>query len=218
MQIPFVFPKRIHYSDLEVVEGLQHHEESVEEWFYYSTRRYFNDKFNEVFFDKDKKQEIFQTAFIKLWTEIDNKTIFANDGKVWRTDWRGRTAPMVCSLTTFLMSFAKNEYRELVRSTREACVDDFSNVTDACHAGIAEKDETDELRIRIVDNCIANISPACSEILTMFYYQGYSLDEILLLRQEKNSSKNGLKSAKNKCMTTLRQNVMTEFSKYGISV
>ncbi len=61
--------KKEAYSDTEVVEGLQHSDRRVEEWFYNTTRRYFNEHFNEVFFDKDKKQEIFQMAFLKLWTE-----------------------------------------------------------------------------------------------------------------------------------------------------
>ena len=52
------------YSDTEVVEGLQKRDASVEKWFYEAAKKYFIRSFNEVFFDEDYKQEIFQTAFI----------------------------------------------------------------------------------------------------------------------------------------------------------
>ena len=78
-------------------------------------------------------------------------------------------------------------------------------------------DENDEeTRNRIVDDCIQRISPRCAEILTMFYYEEKTLDEILAARHETNSSKNGLKTAKNKCMNTLRSLCNEEFRKYNI--
>ena len=50
----------------------------------------------------------------------------------------------------------------------------------------------------------------------MFYYEGKSLDEILMLRSDRSSSKNGLKTAKNKCMNTLRSMATEEFRKCNI--
>ena len=76
-------------------------------------------------------------------------------------------------------------------------------------------EDVEELKNRIVDQCIQQVSPNCIEILTMFYYKDMSLDEILEQRKDKNSSKNGLKTAKNKCMNTLRGLITTEFKKYN---
>ena len=204
------------YSDVEVVEGLKRHDTKVEEWFYASARRYFYEHFNAVFFDQDKKQEIFQMAFLKIWTEIDNGKITCREHQVLRQQRSDCYAPMTCNLLTFTMAFAKNEYRELVRSNKLDNVEEiFDNQSQTEPMSLEEEETPEDVKRRVVDECFQNISPRCIEILTLFYYEEKSLDEILLLRQDKNSSKNGLKTAKNKCMNTLRKLVADEFRKYN---
>ena len=206
--------KRESYSDIEVVEGLQRKNPRVEEWFYRTAEKYFSTHFNVVFFDKDKKQEIFQSAFIKLWTEIENKRIKSDGDKLLRQQRDGAYEAMTCSLTTFLMAFAKTEYRELVRNVNEDCYESIydSAQYDSCfELQACEAEDTEEMKNRIVDECIMQMSPACIDIITLFYHKGKSLDEILEIRNEKNTSKNGLKSAKNKCMNTLRKRVLAEY-------
>ena len=210
--------RRQSYDDAEVVRGLRLHSGRMEEWFYRKARTYFNQHFREVFFDQDRKQEIFQSAFLKLWTEIDNGTITAeDDGTVERRQRNGEVLPMSCSLTTFLMAFAKNEYREMVRSNKLDCYAEIYDTPEQAEVQQMYGDESgEEIRNRIVDDCIQRISPRCAEILTMFYYEEKTLDEILAARHETNSSKNGLKTAKNKCMNTLRSLCNEEFRKYNI--
>lgn len=208
------------YSDVEVVTALQGRERRMEEWFYRQEKRYFDDHFNQVFFDKDQKQEIFQQAFLKLWMEIDNRRISIVDNRLCRQQANGDYRPMTCSLTTFLMTFAKNEHRELLRSTKEDCYGELFE--DAAHADVVvtsfdQTEDVEEQKTRIVDECISGLPPHCAEILTLFYYKEMSLDEILEQRPDKNSSKNGLKTAKNKCMNTLRVRIATEFEKYHLS-
>lgn len=207
------------HTDAEVVKGLQHESRSIEEWFYHKAETYFNAHFNEVFFDKDMKQEIFQTAFLKLWTEIHNGKITTDDETLVRQQRDGAYRPMTCSLTTFLMTFAKNEYREVARNRKEDGYDELFE--DAAGADVMvtsfdEAEDVDTVKNRIVDECISQMPPRCLEVLTLFYYEGKSLDEIMALRGDKNTSKNGLKSAKNKCMTTLRERVTAEFKRYNI--
>lgn len=210
--------RRQSHDDAEVVRGLRLHSGRMEEWFYRKARTYFNQHFREVFFDQDRKQEIFQSAFLKLWTEIDNGTIIAeDDGTVERRQRNGDVLPMTCSLTTFLMAFAKNEYREMVRSNKFDCYAEIYDMPEQAEVQQMYGDENgDEIRNRIVDDCIQRISPRCAEILTMFYYEEKTLDEILAARHETNSSKNGLRTAKNKCMNTLRSLCNEEFRKYNI--
>jgi len=195
------------YSDLEVVEALGRRDQTMEEWFYHKAKRYFDDHFNEVFFDKDRKQEIFQAAFLKLWMEIDNHRIHTGDGEVCRLQADGSCRPMTCTLTTFLMAFARTEYRELVRSQKE---DSYAELfDDASHSDTSAvnygEENMEDVKNRIIDECIQGMSPTCIEILTLFYYQGKSLDQIMVIRGERNASKDGLKTAKNKCMNTLRE-------------
>lgn len=211
--------KRKVCSDVEVVDGLASHNSRVEEWFYASAKRYFNEHFREVFFDLDRKQEIFQTAFLKIWTEIENGRIAVKDGVLVRRQTDGTITPMTCSLNTFVMAYAKNEYRELVRNVKECSYDELIETGQmATPSAESVDDDDEEFKNRIVDECIQQISPSCADILTMFYYEGKSLDEILELRKDKNSSKNGLKTAKNKCMNTLRDMIAERLTMYNIVI
>ncbi len=206
------------YTDAEVVERLAQRDRVMEEWFYHRARRYFEEHFNSVFFDKDRRQEVFQTAFLKLWTEVDNRRIRVSEGTVCRQQKDGRWLAMTCSLTTFLMAFARTEYREIVRSTKEQTFDELFETAanaDVMHTAFDIEEDTDVLRSRIIDECIQQMSPSCIEILTLFYYQGKSLDQIMELRSDKTSSKNGLKTAKNKCMNTLRERVASRWTVYN---
>ena len=203
------------YTDMEVVNGLQQRERKVEEWFYRAAKRYFDAHFNEVFFDWDQKQEIFQTVFLKLWTEIQNGKIAIIDDVICRQQRNGAYQPMSCKLTTFLMTFAKNEYRELVRSTHLVSVEEVFDTQEYGDgmAVLVDEEDIDAQKNRIVDECLQTMSPRCLELLTLFYYENKTLDEILELRKEKNSSKDGLKTAKNKCMNTLRNKVTMEYQR-----
>ena len=208
------------YNDVEVVLRLQARDRKAEEWFYKTAKRYFDEHFNEVFFDKDKKQEIFQSAFLKLWMEIDNKRIHIEDEKVCRQQQNGEVKPMTCSLTTFLMAFARTEFRELVRSTKEDYYGELfedSSRADEVVTTFDKAEDAEEQKNRIVDECISELSPRCAQILTLFYYKGMSLDQIMEQRAEKNTSKNGLKTAKNKCMNTLRDRITVQFKMFNLT-
>ena len=213
-----LFGTKKDYTDMEVVDGLQQRERKVEEWFYRTTKRYFDTHFNEVFFDEDQKQEIFQTAFLKLWTEIQNRKIRMDDGVICRQQRNGEYLPMNCKLTTFLFAFAKNEYREIARSTHLTSMVEVLDTQEYGDqiAAFADEEDLDAQRNRIVDDCLQAMSPGCLELLTLFYYENKSLDEILELRKDKNSSKDGLKTAKNKCMNTLRSKVTMEYQRMCI--
>lgn len=220
-QVGFSLKRQRAYTDAEVVEALQQRDRAMEEWFYHRAHRYFDDNFNAVFFDKDRKQEIFQAAFLKLWMEVDNRRIRVIESKVNRQQADGVYRPLTCALTTFLMAFARTEFRELLRSTKE---DPYGELfDDTKHADVLvttfdTAEDIDEQKDRIIDECIQGMSPTCVEILTLFYYQGKSLDEILEIRKDKNASKNGLKTAKNKCMNTLRERVTAQCKRWGILV
>lgn len=206
---------RLHYTPQALVVGLQRHDRKAEQHFYDQMRRYFDDHFTQLFFDRDSKEEIFQTSLVKLWTEIENGKISVVDGEVSRQQPDGRYRPMTASLTTFMITFAKNEFRELLRhADRETPMEISDNATE--HT-LPTEDDLEEMRLRVVDECIQGMSPRCLEIITLFYYQQKSLDEIMALRGDKNTSKDGLKTAKNKCMNTLRERVATQMNRYKIA-
>ena len=202
-----------HYSDIEVVIGLQKRQRLIEEWFYRNAKQYFFLKFNEVFFDQDMKMTIFQESFIKLWTQIENGTICIIDEKLHRKQIGDCIQMMTCTLNTFLFAIAKNEYRELVRNNKELYVENyFENINNPNIISYDEAEDTKEEKIRIVDECMQEMSHRCLEILTLFYLKGKSLDEIMELRKDKHTSKVGLKTSKYKCINTLRKRITEIFN------
>lgn len=199
--------RRRKLSDSEIILGLQCHDKKIEKYFFDESYHYFDIHFNQLFFDQDSKQEIFQTAIIKLWTEIENKTIRIMDGTICRRQRNGTYSEMSATLRTFLMAFAKNEFRELLRNNKDDNIDEILSCSATSIDIIDDTKEDDEYNIQIIDECILSMPQNCIEIITLFYYQKKSLDEIMEIRGEQNSSKDGLKTAKNKCMSTLRKRV-----------
>lgn len=202
------------YTDHDVVHGLQARDRVVEEWFYRTMKKYFMTHFNEEFFDHDAKEEIFQDSFIKLWTEITDHTVTVRDGRLYRRQRDGNVRPLTCVLTTFLMAIARNEYREKVRDDRLMFVPEYYNDTlsDGEVADGWMDEDSSERRERITAECLQSMSPSCLEILTLFYVEGQSLDEIMLSRQGQNTSKEGLKTRKYKCMNALREKITNALS------
>lgn len=208
---------REEYSEQEIVYGLQAKDHKIEKWFFDHCKKYFMDKFNEVFFDDDQREEIFHESFLRLWTQIEDKRISVVDNIVCRINKDGEYRSLKCSLTTFLMAISKNEYREIVRSTKEVYVQEFFENADYSVLPTTMEEDLDDVRSQLVDDCLQQMSPRCIEILTMFYIQGMSLDEILTARPE-NTSKIGLKSSKYKCMNTLRDKVTQMFNTLQIDL
>lgn len=209
-----------HYTDIEVVRGLQTRQRHIEEWFYENAKRYFTDKFHKVFFDEQQKATVFQDSFVKLWTQIEDKEILVMDEKVCRHQNNGGIRPMTCSLNTFLFAIAKNEYRELVRNTKEemSVEEIYVNDNNQYMPYLPGEEDIHEVQLRIVDRCIQQMSPHCLEILTLFYIKGKTLDEIMEIRHENNSSKVGLKTAKYKCMNHLRNKVTEMCNSLNIKI
>lgn len=204
--------KQPELSDNEVIEGLQHNDTVVERSFYLSCQRYFNDRRSGVFDFKggaQDEQDLFQDSFLKLWQEIQTRQIYVRDNYAWRTDRNGNDRKMSASLKTYLLSIAKYKNYELIRD-EEVYVPEQANAPDC------EDEQTEEYTSEwIVEMCVNALPPRCKEILTLFYYENKSLDEILEIRHE-NQSKDGLKSGKSKCMKSLKDRISAEFERRNL--
>ena len=189
---------------------------------YLDCRSYFRQHAGALFVDNTDTDDIFHDALTHLWREIETSRIELRDGTICRwTD--GEAKPMTCSLTTFLMSVAKRKHWELIRQREKTVSMDsladptaFDSIASERY-GSATPEEQDEqsARERIVSDCILAMSPRCREILTLFYYEQRTLDEILVQRAE-NTSKMGLKTSKYKCMQRLREQVCQLFKRYNL--
>lgn len=213
------FSKRKSKTDAEYVRLIQDKHDKVTEEFYHLARRYFKNSYRSVFSRMDLMEDIFQQSFVKLWTEIETGKIFVGENKeLFRYDRNGNIRKLTCSLNTFLIDIAKNDYRSWLRNDRLTLEDDFESFAhmEEVKSVVWGEESAETLREQIVNSCILELPPRCKEILTMFYYQGMTLDEIIIARGEKNISKNGLKTSKYKCMESLKAKVRYIFSKYKL--
>lgn len=205
--------------DYEIVREIQSRNERITESFYYDCRKYFMLSYRAVFKREDIKDDIFQQSFVKLWTEIETGRMFLNEqGEIYRKDKRGNIRVLTCSLKTFLIDIAKNDYREWLRNDRLSLQDELESFAHMAEvrSAVQPEESTETLQEQIVASCVLDLPPRCKEILTMFYYYNMSLDDILVARGEKNVSKNGLKTGKHKCMESLKSKVKEMYNSYNL--
>lgn len=213
------FSKRKSKTDAEYVRLIQDKHDKAMNEFYHLATRYFKNSYRSVFTRMDLMEDIFQQSFVKLWTEIETRKIFVGENEeLFRYDRNGNIRKLTCSLNTFLIDIAKNDYRSWLRNDRLTLEDDFESFAhmEEVKSVVWGDESAETLREQIVNSCVLELPPRCKEILTMFYYQGMTLDEIIIARDEKNISKNGLKTGKYKCMKSLKAKVRDSFSKYKL--
>ena len=200
------------YSDSDYVIGMKAGNKKIQNKFYVHCKDYFNQTYSKLFFtDNEQKNDIFEDSFIILWQKIERGDIYAKDGMVKTKDGR----QMRCSLKTFLMSIAWNKFREYTRRHREELFEDmFFSSKQAAVKSLPSmrnsEEDVDTVKFEIIATCISKMPKRCNQILTMFYFEGKKLDAIMI---ELNTftSKDALKTAKNKCFSTLKNNVMQQY-------
>lgn len=206
--------KSTQYSDATYVDGVYRHDPVMERALYDHCKQYFDENYRGVFFvENNHKMEIFQEAFITLWEKIENRKIYVEEGVL-----KGRNGqPLTSKLTTFFMSIARNKFLEWSREHHVG--QDVETIEKKQRAKDAEiykemlYDEGENEIIEIIADCISHMSERCNQILTMFYYEQKTLDDIMI-ELPSFESKNALKTAKYKCMETLRKSALEIHRRY----
>ena len=208
------------WTDIDMVNAILRNDERLMERCYTDCRHYFMQHAGAIFVDEACAHDIFQDAIIHLWREIQTRRIEVFEGRVCR--WAdSQLIPMRSSIMTFLMAVAKRKNWEQVRQQQRWQLTDNDRVLETLdnHRYDAPQEDISEteMRERVVTDAVLAMTERCRQILTLFYYEHHSLDEILALRPE-NSTKMGLKTSKYKCMQRLRQRVHDRFKQLNISL
>ena len=208
------------WTDRDMVVAVQRRDNAALERYYHDCKSYFQHHAAAVFVADANIDDIFQESLIHLWREIETHRIELFDNCICR--WtEGRKVPMSSSLMTFLMAIAKRKHWELVRKQQRLYLADSDSTLEALDSdrftetpdGISENEQ----RERVVADMVLQMTDRCREILTLFYYEHRSLDDILALRPE-NQSKQGLKTSKYKCMQRLRDQVRERLTKLHLAL
>lgn len=202
------------YSDVEYVEGVFRCNPMMERALHYHCKRYFDDNYRGVFFvGPEHKDEIFQEAFITLWKIIMNKKIFVEDGEL-----KGKNGTAFSGkLTTFFMSIARLKYLEWARENMHRYTNEEEErrrreqEIELCKTLLYDSD--DEMMLEIIADCISKMSKQCNQIITLFYYEEKTLDDIMV-ELKTFISKDALKTRKYKCMEELRKSAKSIYRRY----
>lgn len=102
------------------------------------------------------------------------------------------------------------ESKSVWENTEQVVTSDSDYFTQA----LASNDQRGLIQ-ELVQEAIMRLSATCRDILTMFYYEEMTLDDILAQRGE-NTSKDGLKTGKYKCMKRFETDIRENFAKYHV--
>ena len=203
------------YSDVVYVEGVFRRDPIMERDLYNYCKRYFDVHYKGVFFvGTEYKDDIFQESFIQFWDIIIKGRIYVKNDELLGKGGRTLTG----KLTTYFMGIAKLKYLEWVRKNKgilslddqefvgkeEGSMEDFVDLL---------YDKEDEKGMDIIADYISKMSKQCNQILTMFYYEEKTLDDIMA-ELKTFESKNALKTRKYKCMEELRKSAKSIYYRY----
>lgn len=203
---------------IAIVDGVFRHDKKMGTALYEVCIGYFKEHFHPINpvneFDRD---DIFQNSMETLLEKIENRKIYVEDGELKGKDGNSFTS----SLTTYFMGIAYLKYKEFFRvppigfgiDIDSGKADQLLNDVDL-YKDILYDDE-ENVTLSIIADCISKMTKRCSQILTLFYYEEKTLDEILEIIPNY-TSKDALKTGKNRCMKTLRDSVQTIYNRFFI--
>lgn len=204
------------YTDIQIVEAYQTGDKRIQQFWYDKCRSQFGKGTSNygglTEYDRD---DLFQDSFIILWEKMESHQIYTRDGWIHVICRNGDG--IISDMLGYFMRIVKNKYLEMLHSGKYAIPinEVVTSSNDDSFGEIYWDEDPDVEKDRIVSQCLLSLPKSCIEILTMFYYEKKSLEQILEERPE-NNSYDGLKSRKSKCMTNLRKRITESFAKAGL--
>ncbi|TVZ56287.1 RNA polymerase sigma factor (sigma-70 family) [Lutibacter sp. Hel_I_33_5] len=117
----------------------------------------------------------------------------------------GKMDNLTCTVKTYLFSIGKYMLYDKNRKNNKSVTSDFLEKEDYNYKEIAADftDDTSNENIKKLQIAFGKIGKKCKEVLSLFYYRGYSIDEIATSLNYEN--KNVVKSQKSRCLKQLRE-------------
>lgn len=208
--------RRKSYTDIQIVEAYQTGDKKIQQFWYDKCRSQFGKGTSNygglTDYDRD---DLFQDSFIILWEKMESHQIYILEGTIHVSTKKGDSE--IPDMLGYFMRIVKNKYLEMFHSGKYIMPlnDVVTSSNEDFFAELYWDEDQDVEKDRIVSQSLLSLPKSCLEILTMFYYEKKSLEQILEERPE-NNSYDGLKSRKSKCMTNLKKRIIESFAKAGL--
>lgn len=202
------------YTDEFYILEIQKNNSKVINSFYTHCRDYFGKTYKKLFSEESLEADFFQESFIKLWKEIQRCSIFVQDNQIYKKNAAGEINPLKCNLRTYLIDITKNDYNQYLRK-KEINLQDMEHLLNSKVDDAELVSYTEELKSKIVSDCVKNLPDSCYMIISLFYYEKKNYDEIMEI-SDKYTSKDALKTRKYKCMEQLQKRIEEQFNLYNL--
>ncbi len=204
------------FSDIDIVCAYQVTDKRIQQFWYDKCKDQFGKGTSNYLYLTDyDKDDLFENSFIILWEKMETRQIYVADGNVHVISKKGDN--ILPDLIGYFMRIVKNKYLEMLRSGKFAV--SINEVITSSDKDIIDElywDEDPEVeKDRIVSKCLLSLPKSCVEILTKLLYENKTLEQILEERDE-NTSYDGLKTRKSKCMNNLKKKISESFIKASL--
>jgi RNA polymerase sigma-70 factor (ECF subfamily) len=144
---------------------------------------------------EDENIDVYQDAYVIFYDNVMS-------GKIER---------FTSSISTYLFGIGKYLIFDQMRKNKKTVGGnyDLTLVSDADEAVETLEFEQPGLTTEqeLLQKYFGTLGKKCQELLTLFYYRGYTIQEIM--EHENYNSENVVKSAKSRCMKTLKERIIT---------
>jgi len=172
-------------SDNEVIERIRKGDEKVIEYLYKKHFRMMANLITKNNGTEDEARDIFQDALIVFWKKAISGDLV-----------------LTSKISTYLYSICQNLWRkELERKHR------YSNEE---KDDVVKEDHDQAERVAIIRKCIDELGETCKKVLTLFYFEELSMDDIAAQLGFANADT--AKTKKYKCKVELDKKVKSKFS------
>jgi len=123
----------------------------------------------------------------------------------------GKIESFTSSISTYLFSIGKYLIFDRMKKNKKRISSEFDLSIVGKEDELVSTIEIDEPILtteqQLLQKHFDRLGKQCQELLTLFYYRGYTIQEIM--EHESYNSENVVKSAKSRCMKTLREYIKT---------
>lgn len=143
----------------------------------------------------EENVDIYQDAFIIFYDNIRN----------------GKVESFTSSISTYLFGIGKYLIFDRMKKNKKTINTEFDlaivGKEDELMHGLELQEAGLTKEQRLLEKHFAALGTSCQELLTLFYYRGFTIEEIVDYTDY--NSENVVKSAKSRCMKNLRERIAT---------
>lgn len=176
------------------VEDLKKGSELLFKRIYEDNRNHFINFAKKYHLSQEDTIDVYQDAYIIFYNNV----------------MQGKVEEFTSSITTYLFSIGKYLIFDKMKKNKKTINPDFDLSL------IREKEELEDMNLDLDQEALtteqvllkkhfAALGKKCQELLTLFYYRGFTIKDIL--ETSEYTSENVVKSAKSRCMKTLKERI-----------